>query len=259
MKSEKSKKVSKDYYVEPNEMWLELDAFYKTVAKSEDPTSEQMSDSLGKMIDDIATKLGFMGKFINYSFIDDMRGDARVKMVKAVYDQNFSLWNTFYCTPIHDELERNYVIVYSTKRFCWDDKKTYLKSWDTITTLEDVTIVENMEGDPLLLTYDNGNGTDVPVMHSITMKNNPFSYFTKIAFHAFVNRIKKEKKASEVLAAFQDKVYEEAYSSGNGWENVKRQALEDENEYYYNDNEEFFNEDADENIVTTNHNEESSF
>lgn len=40
-------------------------------------------------------------------------------------------------------------------------------------------------------------------------KGNPFSYFTKIAFHAFCNRIKKEKKVRETLANYQNKIYNE--------------------------------------------------
>ena len=38
-------------------------------------------------------------------------------------------------------------------------------------------------------------------------KGNPFSYFTKIAFHAFCNRIKKEKKARQTLLNYQNEVY----------------------------------------------------
>ena len=36
---------------------------------------------------------------------------------------------------------------------------------------------------------------------------NPFSYFTTIAFHAFINRIKKEKKHRETLTNYQEAVY----------------------------------------------------
>jgi DNA-directed RNA polymerase specialized sigma24 family protein len=35
----------------------------------------------------------------------------------------------------------------------------------------------------------------------------PFSYFTTIAFHAFINRIKKENKHHEVLNEYKEKVY----------------------------------------------------
>ena len=35
----------------------------------------------------------------------------------------------------------------------------------------------------------------------------PFSYFTTIAFHAFINRIKKENKHHAMLNEYRDKVY----------------------------------------------------
>jgi DNA-directed RNA polymerase specialized sigma24 family protein len=35
----------------------------------------------------------------------------------------------------------------------------------------------------------------------------PFSYFTTIAFHAFINRIKKEKKHHETITNYRDRVY----------------------------------------------------
>ena len=38
---------------------------------------------------------------------------------------------------------------------------------------------------------------------------NPFSYFTTIAFHAFINRIKKEKKHAETLSQYKEKIYEQ--------------------------------------------------
>jgi len=36
----------------------------------------------------------------------------------------------------------------------------------------------------------------------------PFSYFTKISFNAFRNRIKKEKKAREAIVNYQEEVYD---------------------------------------------------
>jgi DNA-directed RNA polymerase specialized sigma24 family protein len=39
---------------------------------------------------------------------------------------------------------------------------------------------------------------------------NPFSYFTTIAFHAFITRIKKEKKEKDTIALYQEFTYREA-------------------------------------------------
>jgi len=44
---------------------------------------------------------------------------------------------------------------------------------------------------------------------------NPFSYFTKVAFRAFQNRIKKEKKEHETLQRYQGEVYSLLMESGN--------------------------------------------
>lgn len=195
----KLKKSKNEYYVNPDDMWEELNAYY-----IDDTT---ISEELGKMIDDIATKLGFLPKFINYSFKVEMQSDARHKMVKAVCDKNFTLWKTSKCTEINEEFGRKYVIIYNDLKQEWDDKKTYLKEWD---------IVEEIGDNSFKITY----------------KNNPFSYFTKVAYHAFVNRIKKEKKLDEVLKKYQEKVYEDMYAAGNGWENIKRHKLEDEENMY---------------------------
>jgi hypothetical protein len=43
---------------------------------------------------------------------------------------------------------------------------------------------------------------------------NPFSYFTKVAFRAFQNRIKKEKKEHDTLNRYQDEVYSILRESG---------------------------------------------
>ena len=37
--------------------------------------------------------------------------------------------------------------------------------------------------------------------------SNPFSYFTTIAYHAFINRIKKEKKYRETINDYQEQIY----------------------------------------------------
>jgi hypothetical protein len=44
---------------------------------------------------------------------------------------------------------------------------------------------------------------------------NPFSYFTKIAYHAFQNCIKKSKKDFQTLKRYQDEMYESFICSGS--------------------------------------------
>lgn len=43
--------------------------------------------------------------------------------------------------------------------------------------------------------------------------SNPFSYFTTIAYHAFINRIKKEKKHHQTITSYKEKVYDEYMSN----------------------------------------------
>jgi hypothetical protein len=44
---------------------------------------------------------------------------------------------------------------------------------------------------------------------------NPFSYFTKVAYHAFQNCIKKHKKDFDTLKRYQEEMYEDYICSGN--------------------------------------------
>lgn len=43
---------------------------------------------------------------------------------------------------------------------------------------------------------------------------NPFSYFTKVAYHAFQNCIKKSKKDFDTLKRYQEEIYENNICSG---------------------------------------------
>ena len=43
---------------------------------------------------------------------------------------------------------------------------------------------------------------------------NPFSYFTKVAYHAFQNCIKKSKKDFDTLKRYQEEMYENSICSG---------------------------------------------
>ena len=43
---------------------------------------------------------------------------------------------------------------------------------------------------------------------------NPFSYFTKVAYHAFQNCIKKSKKDFDTLKRYQEEIYEDQVCSG---------------------------------------------
>jgi len=121
-KPKRKKKNKKTYYVNPKEFLQLLTEYY---------TSDDLIDELATSVYKIAVGLSYSPNFINYSYKDEMIGDAVVKMVAAVKNKKFNL--------------------------------------------------------------DSGS--------------NPFSYFTTIAYHAFINRIKKEKKYRETISDYQEQVY----------------------------------------------------
>jgi DNA-directed RNA polymerase specialized sigma24 family protein len=125
----------KEHYVNPEEFKEALRTYY---------SSNNMTDTLGEYLKKIAYGLSHSSNFINYTYKDDMVGDALIKMYSALKNKKYK--------------------------------------FDTNT--------------------------------------NPFSYFTTIAFHAFINRIKKEKRHHEAVSNYRERVYESLmsdpeYSIGN--------------------------------------------
>ena len=120
-------KSKKEHYVDPDEFKQSLNEYY---------TSDIMTNQLGEYLKKIAYGLSNSSNFINYTYKDDMVGDALIKMYSALKYKKYK--------------------------------------FDTNT--------------------------------------NPFSYFTTIAFHAFINRIKKEKRHHEAVTAYKERVYESLMS-----------------------------------------------
>jgi len=118
----KKEKKEKPFYVNPKEFEEQITIYYKT---------GNISIMLGEAITKIANGLSYAPNFINYTYKDDMVGDAIVKMFSALRNKKFKLNSGF----------------------------------------------------------------------------SPFSYFTTIAFHAFINRIKKEKKHTEAVNDYKEKVF----------------------------------------------------
>ena len=142
----------KQYYVSPEDFKRELRKYYD---------SDNMTEILGEYIKKIATGLSFLPNFINYTYKEDMIGDALIKMYGALKNKK----------------------------------------------------------------YDFSTGS------------NPFSYFTTIAFHAFINRIKKEQKHHETISNYKSQVYESMMTDPEmaGYVYVKPDN-NDDSDPYYNDN-----------------------
>lgn len=124
----KARGKEKIHYVNSKEFEDEIKKYYN---------SNNISPKLGESINKIAHGLSYAPNFINYSYKDEMIGDAIVKMVSALKNKKFKINSGF----------------------------------------------------------------------------SPFSYFTTIAFHAFINRIKKEKKHHETISSYRDKVYIDTMTS----------------------------------------------
>ena len=125
-----SKDKKAEYYIKPKEFKEALQKYYD---------SDNMTNDLAENIKKIAYGLSYNASFINYSYKDDMIGDALIKMYAAL---------------------------------------KYKK-------------------------------------YKFATGSNPFSYFTTIAYHAFINRIKKEKKHHQAICDYKEKVYEEIMTDPN--------------------------------------------
>lgn len=119
----KKKPSDKPHYVNGKEFEDAIREYYRT---------DKITDYLGESLKKIAVGLSYAGNFINYSYKDEMVGDAVVKMYQALKFKKFKLDHGF----------------------------------------------------------------------------KPFSYFTTIAFHAFISRIKKEKKHHQLIEEYRDRQYE---------------------------------------------------
>jgi len=132
----KPKKNKDAYYVDPVVFKNEIKEYYNTAV---------CNDFLGECLNKIAEGLGYNPKFINYSYKEEMIGDALIKMFSALKRKKFD----------------------------------------------------------------------------VTTDTSPFGYFTTIAFHAFINRIKKEKKHHDTINEYKQRKYEEEMSSSEGHIYVK--------------------------------------
>lgn len=124
-----------NYYVDPAEFKESLKKYYDT---------DNLTDDLAENIKKIAYGLSYNSSFINYTYKDDMIGDALIKMYSALKGKKYSF----------------------------------------------------------------------------KAESNPFSYFTTIAFNAFVNRIKKEKRHHEAEKNYRERVYEDIMTDPKSGNNV---------------------------------------
>jgi len=143
----RTKEELKPNYVDPAEMEQRIREYYACGT-----IPNELADSIQK----IATRLGYAGNFLNYSYKEEMIGDAIIKMMTALMRKRFKV--------------------------------------------------------------DSGY--------------NPFSYFTKVAYRAFQNRIKREKKEYETLRRYQTEVYSAMSEGGLLPARKNKRECEDESNYF---------------------------
>jgi hypothetical protein len=193
------------HYVKPHEMWKCMQEYYET------PEGTPVTVALGEMINKISSKIAYMPCFINYTYREEMESDAKLLLIQKLYQRKFNLTTTYELDQLHEDY-----IVYKKV-----DKKTKEESLETLNLSPEVTVSEDQK--------------------NVTIRNNPFAYFSRIAYHCFVNRIKKEKKQEEIVEAYRDKIYSEITADDESWQMarpVKSNHLYDdfdENEATYND------------------------
>lgn len=137
-----------NYYVDPKEFKQALRTYYET---------DIFDDYLGECINKIAAGLSFNSKFRDYSYRDDMVGDAIIKMYAALKNKNFN----------------------------------------------------------------------------VNSEYNPFSYFTTIAFRAFINRIKREKRLHKAESEFREREYERhMIEETDGFVYTKTTGSDGDDSYY---------------------------
>lgn len=129
-KRKRASRKDTNTYVNQKEFMEALRVYYDT---------DEISTELATYVKKIAEGLSYAPNFINYTYKDEMVGDAILKMMQALEYKKFDLEN----------------------------------------------------------------------------RDNPFGYFTTIAFHAFINRIKKEKKQRETINDYQEQVYQELMNDGS--------------------------------------------
>ncbi len=189
-------------YVSKDEMWQELHDYYVSLKEHYDWESQKnlnkdifpaISPRLTVIISDIATKMGFRANFCTYSWLEEMIGDAVLKMVKAVRDCSFKCY-TFAEVVSRTPSEEGEVSI------CFIDKKGQVQK-----RMQEPTDISYVE-----------DGKEF-----VKFKANPFGYFSRITTHSYLNRIKKENTLEDTRRAYMEMTWENLYSDEN-FRNVRR-------------------------------------
>ena len=192
---EEREEQDKQDYVNKEKMWNALKEYYE--ASEKDPDM-MIPLELATMVNDIGEHMRYRPNFSAYSWMDDMVGDAKVKIFKAVKEKAFKLFKTALIVDITEKADE-------TTIFFWTKKAR-----------KDVIAEKTLDADDVIFEKDG--------QKYITFKSNPFGFYSAIVWNCYINRIKKEKQFQETMANYQTEVYENMYAS-DVWKNVRRQKI----------------------------------
>ena len=145
-----------------------------------------------------------------------MKVDKSIKEKYYVSSKTFRQQLTEYyeSDKMTNELAENIVKIAEGLSYNWRFIN-YTKSWK-----------EEMVGDAIIKMYSALEDKKF----NIDSEFNPFSYFNQIAWNAFSNRIKKEKRQHEGLEEYKQMVYEEEMNNSSHGSVYVRPILEQDSE-----------------------------
>jgi hypothetical protein len=192
MKQKLKKKLTpkRTFYINNDELIREIKVCYDT---------GNFTKSLGQYILKIIDGISHSSNFINYSFLDDMRGDALYRVSKTIRDKSFK---------IVPETELG--------KYRYDDKGNPIYRTDKNGQIVYRTRDVGKFGEVLYKTIEDAGGSLVlddnsnPIPdHMVIRQNNAFGYLSMIIWHCFQNRIKVEEKHHTTVDNYKDKVYQD--------------------------------------------------
>jgi hypothetical protein len=222
-------------YVSKEEMWNELHAYYVSLGDNYDWEAQRIinkdvfptiSPRLTTIISDIATKMGYRANFCSYSWLEEMIGDATLKMFKTVRDGSFNCYAVAEIVTIIKQDDGSNIITFLDKN--GELQKKVQEDSDEFLSENMVFRDERKRLQKYLKSEFDKNLYDTKKKY-VYFNANAFGYFSRTTTHSYLNRIKKEKTMEETKRAYQSDTWEKLYSNEN-FRNVRRPKYSDSDE-----------------------------
>lgn len=183
-----------DEYVNKDEMWEEIRAYYVSLDDNYDWVKQKIIDKkksypvisrkLTIMLKDIADKMGHRANFSGYTYIDEMISDSKIKLIKSIRDCSFKCYATVVIISEYNDNGIDMVTFFDKKGKI---QKKIKEKTDVFWLLDGLKMMK--------------------------MQSNPFGYSSRIVTHSFLNRIKKEKDYTDTKNRYAEETWEKIMSS----------------------------------------------